>query len=468
MKSMKKILAVVLALTMLFALVAGCSSKTTETTAAGTTAADTTATTAATTAASGEAITIAYQTPSKSDMFVTAFTQWAKDNAPNVTLDVQVVDNDSYIAKTLAAAQSGTVPDVMWWNARQFVGNWSTGAWLDLTQYFDSTFKDRFVDGTFLMSKSADGVNTCFPCEMQIQGFLVNTALFQKYNVTVPETFDDALTAAKTFKDNGITLFGNGTGDKWPTWGWYHWFELWGINEQADDIYTTHTLKFADSDARTALDKLIAMHDAGGFPDNNATITYDMTCQNFLAGKCAMMTTSADWLTNIIGQDLDKAGSIQYSFGVTFSDSKYDQNTCVKMCGNGYGISAKIDQAKLDVLLKFFDWFYSNEGANIAIQQAQVLPIKDFKLTATITPLVQSLMDLTLNTTRKGLITTDYAAIDRWGKNTDIWQQCGTDLGDMVNGCIDGSITKDSLADSLSKYDTDIDSAIAAYAQVKK
>ena len=307
MKSMKKILAVVLALTMLFALVAGCSKSTTGTTA--TTAADTTATTAATTA-SAKATTISYQTPSKSDMFVTAFTKWAADNAPNVTLDVQVVDNDSYIAKSLAAAQSGTVADVMWWNSRQYVGNWSTGAWLDLSQYFNSTFKDRFVDGTFLMSKTADGVNTCFPCEMQIQGFLVNTALFQQYNVTVPETFDDALTAAKTLKADGVTLFGNGTGDKWPTWGWYHWFELWGINEEADDIYTTHTLKFADSDAKTALDKLIEMHDAGGFPDNNSTITYDMTCANFLSGTCAMMTTSADWLTNIIGTDLDKADDV--------------------------------------------------------------------------------------------------------------------------------------------------------------
>ena len=212
-----------------------------------------------------KAITISYQTPSKSDMFVTAFTKWAADNAPNVTLDVQVVDNDSYIAKSLAAAQSGTVADVMWWNARQYVGNWSTGAWLDLSQYFNSTFKDRFVDGTFLMSKTADGVNTCFPCEMQIQGFLVNTALFQQYNVTVPETFDDALTAAKTLKADGVTLFGNGTGDKWPTWGWYHWFELWGINEEADDIYTTHTLKFADS-TRDCSRQMIEMHDGRRIP----------------------------------------------------------------------------------------------------------------------------------------------------------------------------------------------------------
>jgi len=460
---MKKAFSIVLCAVLLLALVAGCSKSTTTTTAAAT---DTTATTAAASTASSEAITITYQTPSKSDMFVTAFTEYEKTH-PNVTLDVEVAPNDTYNAKTVAAASTGSVPDVMWWQGRQYVGNWSTGAWLDLTQYFNTTFKDRFVDGTFLMSVTDDGVNTCFPCEMQIQGFLVDTALFQQYNVAVPETFDDALTAAKTFRDNGLTLVCNGTGDTWQTWGWYHWFELWGVNEEASDIYSTHTLKFADSDARTALDKLIELYNAGGFPDNNATITYDMTCTNFLAQKGAMMTTSADWLTNIIGTDLDNAGSIQYSFGWTFPDSKYDQNTCVKMCGNGYGISSKIDQAKLDVLLDFFDWFYSNEGANIAIKQGQVLPINDFTLTADISPLVQSLMDLTLNTTRTGIITTDYAAIDAWGRNTDIWLQCGTDLSDLVNGCINGTITKDNIGTYLETYDADIDTAIAAYAAVK-
>lgn len=460
---MKKVLSVVLCVVMLLALVAGCSKSATETTAASTTAAETTATTAATTTEAKE-VTITYQTPSETDMFCTLFAEYQKTH-PNVKLDVEVSPNDGYNVKMLAAAQSGTVADVSWWNGTQIVSAWDTGAFLDLSQYMNGQFNGRFIDGTFLLSQTNSGVYTCFPCEMQIQGFLENTALFAKYNLKVPTTFDDAMNCAKVLRENGLTLFGNGTGDTWPTWGWYYWFELYGFDEEKTSIYGTHEVKFADSSSRQALDRLIELHDAGAFPDNNATITYDMTCTNFISEKCAMMTTSTDWLTSIVGTDLDKAGSIQYSFGFNFPDSKYSQKVCVKMDGNGYCISSKIDQDKLAALIDFFDWFYSDEGANIAIQNGLTLPI-NFKLTADVTPLVKSIMDLTMDDSWTGMITTNYKASECWNRNHDVNVQPSSDLSTMVNGCVDGSINSSNIEDYIAQYDTDIDTAIADFAKI--
>lgn len=460
---MKKVISVVLCVVMLLVLVAGCSKSTTEN-AATTAAADTTATTAAETTTSAKEITIEYQTPSETDMFCTAFAEYQKTH-PNVKLDVAISPNDTYNTKMLASAQSGTVSDISWWNATQIVSAWDTGAFLDLTQYMNSTFKDRFVDGTFLLSQTSGGAYVCFPCEMQIQGFLVNTALLAQYNLKEPATFDDAMAAAKTLRDNGITLFGNGTGDNWPTWGWYYWLELYGFDEEKTQIFGTHELKFADSSSRKALDRLIDLKGAGAFPDNNATITYDMTCNNFLAGNCAMMTTSTDWLTSIVGTEGDLAGNYTYSFGFTFPDSKYSQNVCVKMDGNGYCVSSKIDQDKLAVLLDFFDWFYSDEGANVVIKNGLTLPI-NFKLTADVTPLVQSIVTLTADTSRVGMITSSYKASECWNRNHDVNAQPSSDMRDMILGCVDGSITEDNLSEYLTKYDADIDIAIADFARI--
>jgi len=462
---MKKSIALVLSIVMLLVLAVGCTQTPAATSNAPATSTAPVESTAPATSAPAQEVTITYQTVSATDMFTKGFAEYQKTH-PNVKLEVQASDAQQYNAKVIAEAQTKTMPDVMWWQAKQYVGAESTGAFLETTDLINTQFKDRFVDGTFSMAKSSDGKIFCLPCEMQIQGFLVNTALFQKYNVAIPQTFDDLLAAAKTFKDNGVTLFGNGTKDQWPTWGWYHWFELWGVNENKDAIYKDHSMKFADSDAATALKKMIELYNAGAFPVDDSTITYEQTKTLFLDQKCAMMTTSTDWLTGIVGSDLDKAGSIQYNFGATFADSKYDQNTCVKMMGNGYGIRADITDEKKAILLDYFDWFYGNGGANIAILDGLVLPVK-FDVTATITPLTQSILDLTLKTTRTGIITTDYAAYDMWGDNVDIWLESGQYLATMVNGCIDGSISSSDLPDALAHYDGLIDNAIKAYAALK-
>jgi hypothetical protein len=191
-----------------------------------------------------------------------------------------------------------------------------------------------------------------------------------------------------------------------------------------------------------------------------------MTKTLLLNQQCASMTTSTDWLTDIVGSDLDKSGAIQYWFGVTIPDSPYDQNTCVKMVGNGYGISSKVSAEKQAAILDFFDWFYSDAGANIALADGLTLPIS-FNVTTETTPLIDSILDLTMNTTRTGIITTDYAAYNRWGQNVDIWLESGQMLGTMVNGCIDGSITEADLPEYLADYDTAVANAIQAYAQLE-
>jgi len=125
-------------------------------------------------------------------MFTKAFAEYQKTH-PNVKLDAQASDAQQYNQKIIAEAQTKTLPDVLWWNAKEFFGAASTGAFLDMSDIIGTQFKDRFVDGTFTMATASDGKIWCLPCEMQIQGFLVNTALFKQLNVAVPQTFDDLL-----------------------------------------------------------------------------------------------------------------------------------------------------------------------------------------------------------------------------------------------------------------------------------
>lgn len=394
-------------------------------------------------------IIIAYQTPSSSDMFTKAFAEYSKTH-PNVKLDVQVVDAGETSTKILAQASTKTLPDVSWWNSVNVVGSFDTGAFLDLTPYIDP---GKFADGTFMESVTADGKYTVFPAEMQIQGFLVNTAMFKEYNLEIPKTFDDLLNCAKVFKENGKVLFGNGSADAWDTWGWYHWFELYGLHEQADALYTDGTLTMTEADASQAWYRLAELREAGAFFENASTVTYEIAKTKFLDGECACITTSTDWLTGIVDSELDKSGNIQYWFGIGFEDSKYSQNTCVKSCGNGYCVSSNISQEKLDVLLDFFDYFYSQEGADICIKDGLVLPVADYTPGVEVSALVNSIIDLTINTDRESLFGANNYALNRVDGNTDIWLDSALYIGTITCGCIDGSITKDELPEYIAEYD---------------
>lgn len=467
---MKKIFALVLC-AALMVMVAGCATQSAGTTPAASSAPASSAPSSSAPESSAPApeLTISYMSISATDMFSKAFAEYQKTH-PNLKLDPVVSDAQGYAEKVMAQVRTNTVSDVTWNNCMQTVSNRQNidaNVYLDLTDIINTKFKDRFVNGTFNMATTDDGKIVCLPCEMQIQGFLVNTELFKKYNLKVPETFDDLLAAAKTFKQNGLTLFGNGTGDAWPTWGWYHWLQLWGIDDEGDQLFTNHTLKFQDSNTSKALYKLAELYAAGAFPENNSTITYEQTKTLFLSQKCAMMTTSTDWLTGIVNSDLDKSGAIQYNFGVTFPDSPVDQKQCIKMVGNGYALSASLSEEKKAALLDFFDWFYSDAGANIALADGLILPI-NFKPSIEVTPLTKGIIDLTQSTERKGTMTATYSFYLRWGANGDIVMPPYYCLDNMITGLVNGTVTAKELPAQCKKFDDLAATALEEFKKLKK
>lgn len=466
---MKKWIALLLCIVMIMALAAGCKAPAAETTteeSAAETTADTTAvesTEPESALPEGEVI-LTYQTPSATDMITNAWAAYQQLH-PDYKLDVQVVDNAEIGAKTLAQASTNTLCDFSWNNGSQWTDiSRQTDAIMDLTDIVNNEIgADKFVADTFVQL-GVDGKIWALPAEMQIQGFLVNTAVFEELNLEVPTNWAELVACAQTFRDNGKVLIGSGTGDTWPTWPYYNWLQLWGVEDLKEDLFATHTLNWADSDVINAYYKLAELKEIGAFPDNNSTLTYEMSKTMLLAGECGIIPTSTDQLTGITGGEEDLAGHIKYWFGIAFEDSPYDQSLSVKIVNNGYGIAAGLEEDKLAVLIDFFKFFYSADGANAIIKDGLMLPITD-EITADITPLTQSIVELTQDPARTAVKGASYSWWDTWNLRFDCEAALyGFHLEGheyLMNGLIDGSLTKDDIPGVCAKMDEAIDEAIA-------
>ena len=453
--------------------IAGCSGSATSAPTATPTAAPSAeasmAASAAPTPVAAAPVKFSYQTfvAKEADQVGSCIDAYEKLN-PNVTIDYQIVDQAALQQKLVTMAQTGTLPDMFWWNGQQIVDayNQTPSSILDLTPYYDAAFKGSLVDGATDLMTTKDGKIVGFPANMEIQGWVFNKALWDKYGLAIPKTIDDLKAAVPVFKQNGIATIAYGSKEGWAVWGFQHWLELWGVWQQAKAVFLDHSLKAVDADFQHAYQTEAELHALGAFPANNATMSFDQAVSLFNSGKAAMITLPSDQLGKIIGQPNEKDYILNW--GITFPASPYPQNVKVRDVGNGYGISAKAaaDPAKLDAIIAFNKWRYSQAGFDCALKVGSIMPAKltpPAGLGPIMTQQVALIQDTSIDTTINHGLNSDYAPyMMAWNSNGDLFTQGFANIrGPLENGLMNGSLTAKDIPIELAKMDKAIDAVIA-------
>ncbi len=303
---MKKMTVLLLILMLLLSTVAGCAKK-------DATVEETTGTAAVTTEATTEAEIITlkiYAQYSDDDTKIPydyAVEQLAIDY-PNVKLELDVQAQDDGV-KLQTYAATGNLPDIFQVGLSQIETFKESGNIMILDDAAKST---GFIDRAFPNAKSIiyneDGHIYAFPyAGNELVMWLYNKAIFEQYNVKVPETYAELLTAVKVFKENGIvpmSLFGK---EKWITTAMYDVlatrFDPAGITKldagegkASDEPYVK---------AAEALNELVK---AGMFADGATNTNYDQAAALFYEGKAAMFL-NGQWeiagSTEKLGDDVD-------------------------------------------------------------------------------------------------------------------------------------------------------------------
>ena len=143
---------------------------------------------------------------------------------PNVTIDIQVNENEAFKTKLTTLLQQGDIPDLFQtWGGGGLRQQVEAGLVKDITADIAS-WKDTINAGALSMYE-VDGKNYGVPFDLGLVGFWYNTKDFEDAGITTPPaTWDEFLATVQTLKDKDITPIAMAGKDTWT--GAFYWAYL--------------------------------------------------------------------------------------------------------------------------------------------------------------------------------------------------------------------------------------------------
>lgn len=290
---------------------------------------------------------------------------------PTIKVDLQGQPVDQHEQQMTIAAQSGTLPDIFWvYNslAQTMVKNNNL---LDLGPIMKSQSLTSKFSANNLSGFQANGVQYGLPYQELITGFYYNKALFAKYNVAFPETFDQLLAAAKVFKKNNVVTIAQGANQSdFSVWAFLTMLDRFGYQDVYQDILNGKG-SFNNPQFLRLFQHIKELQQAGAFPSNVSTQTYNQSVQSFISGSSAMLDCGV-WAASQI-QAASFAKQVGFWWGPTFSDGVGNQKVKMQVPSAPFVVSAKVksDPAKYSAVEKFLGFYYSDAAAAIMVKDGQ-------------------------------------------------------------------------------------------------
>lgn len=363
---LKKVLSLVLAMIMMVSLMAACGS--TETTTTSTTAAPADTTTApegeetTTPPADGEweykEATLSFLIDS--DVSLDGFKAVAAlaEEKLGITIEYEMraggIDGDNVVKTRLA---SGDMADLCGYNSGSLLAALNPGEYfIDIGQYDWA----NVLDDTYKSTVSVQGKTFGVPLSSgQAGAVLYNKEMYAKYNLEVPETWEDFVANCEVLKENGETAVVAAYGDSWTSQVLFlgDYYNVLAKEPNFSSDFEAGTVKYASTPA--ALESFRKYEDLQDFynADYLAT-TYDDACDIMAEGEGAhwfILTQALSNINSLYGKDVvDNIGV----FGVPGDDAA-DHGITVWMPTSIYGNK---NSEKVDDIARFMEFYTSTEA----------------------------------------------------------------------------------------------------------
>ena len=232
-----------------------------------------------------------------------------KKEYPNVTLEWEAFENQSYKTKIKAAVAANELPDIFF--------TWSCAILGDFVNQkkvycLDSEYKNYASElpEVMLGNSTYDGKHYGVPLTMNIVGLFCNMDLLKKagYN-EVPTTYDDLIKCCDALKAQGIIPFGCAGGETWCVTEYLEPVIEKSIGAGAlNDIFLGKST-WNNADVAKAVDTFQSMVKNGYFDPNATSLSNDEVKANFMAGNyafyqngtwnCADFAANADFFAKV-------------------------------------------------------------------------------------------------------------------------------------------------------------------------
>ncbi|CAM2076207.1 MAG: Extracellular solute-binding protein [uncultured Clostridium sp.] len=299
---------------------------------------------------------------------------------PNITIeDNSQASDEEWKAKVATDFASGNEPDVIQFftdaTANSIIATDKLMTLEDIQKEYPDYAKDT-LDAALDAVTNTDGVKRAVPTTGYWEGLFCNKDLFEQYNVEIPTDWNSLVKAIEIFKENGIIPIACSLNNV-P----HYWVEFLMLYSAGEDLYTSVPEK-APEEWIKGLEVFKTLRDMGAFPEDTDTVDDAYVGQLFNDKKAAMQL-DGNWR---IGGITDQENVVVVQFpGV--EDQKATDGAIVGGISSGFYISKKAweDPAKRDAAVKFVEAHTSKDGvtkywvAGGAVGQAAVAvePVND-------------------------------------------------------------------------------------------
>lgn len=287
--------------------------------------------------------------------------EYRKDH-PEVSIEFEVVAQDSMDQHLAVLASSDSLPDVMIMSSAKQIRDYSaSGQLLNVGEKLKEAGITSLDDNTIEGVKGLQGTDELYvlPTENNIEGIFYNKKIFDEYGLTVPETYDDLMNICQTLKDNGVQPFVSAGAEKWPLsrlFGAYT-TQVGGVDVLRQANYGE--ISWSDPAILDGFQFLLDMGNNGYL--GNGVTTIDMDTQNsmFLNGQAAMLYNGS-WFVQNLNSDANTLGEDVGFFAFpTVEGGKGTGNNYVVSYGVTWAFSAK---AWDDAFAGWFEYVFSHYG----------------------------------------------------------------------------------------------------------
>lgn len=283
--------------------------------------------------------------------------EYMKENK-NVTIKVEVLDEEAYKTKFKAYSMEG-MPDV--------VSIWGQPSFLDevldagvLAELNEDDYKDYgFISGS-LDGFKKDGKLYGLPRNTDVAGFYYNEKMFKENGWTVPKTYDELLELAKKINDKGIIPLAMDGGDGWPMAVYLSdiLYKLTGSDYSSTVSDAIKKGDFSDANIKKATEILKQTADAKMFQKGYDSQDYG-TAQNLFTNGQAAMFYMGSWEASMaLNEDIPKEirENIRVFTMPIIDGGKGKATDIAAWNGGGYAVSSKSEHK--EEAIKFLNYMY--------------------------------------------------------------------------------------------------------------
>ncbi len=206
---------------------------------------------------------------------------------PNIVIDFQPVKDTEYDAQLKQSLAAGVGADIIF--LRSYDSGYQiykTGSLADLNDKIPA-LKD-FPSAAVAAWATPEMVSYAIPAAGVVHGVYYRKSLFEKYGLSVPETWAEFMKVCETLKAGGETVFAQGTKDNWMLYEVM--YSGLGANfyggEEARQALMAKKIRFTDDAFVTAMERMKDLQPY--FPDRFEGIDYVTMQQIFGTGNAAM------------------------------------------------------------------------------------------------------------------------------------------------------------------------------------